>query len=100
MKIIRTKLLNQQNQLALLLAHVNEEIRMADIQKVRDVMMSTFTKVEGIMSKPVLSVKSDMPIPFAARFLTNFNVSCAMVIENNEVIGMVSLNGMVNNWED
>ena len=73
---------------------------MADIQKVRDVMMSTFTKVEGIMSKPVLSVKSDMPIPFAARFLTNFNVSCAMVIENNEVIGMVSLNGMVNNWED
>lgn len=129
---------------------------MADIQKVRDVMMSTFTKVEGIMkvsdalnmmrdnkinavlveprdendvygimtlkdiarkvigqgrnlhethiyeimSKPVLSVKSDMPIPFAARFLTNFNVSYAMVIENNEVIGMVSLNGMVNNWED
>ncbi len=129
---------------------------MADIQKVRDVMMSTFTKVEGIMkvsdalnmmrdnkinavlveprdendvygimtlkdiarkvigqgrnlhethiyeimSKPVLSVNSDMPIPFAARFLTNFNVSYAMVIENNEVIGMVSLNGMVNNWED
>jgi len=129
---------------------------MADIQKVRDVMMSTFTKVEGIMkvsdalnmmrdnkinavlveprdendvygimtlkdiarkvigqgrnlhethiyeimSKPVLSVNFDMPIPFAARFLTNFNVSYAMVIENNEVIGMVSLNGMVNNWED
>ncbi len=53
-----------------------------------------------IMSKPVLSVNSDMPIPYAARFLTNFNVSYAMVIENNEVIGMVSLNGMVNNWED
>ena len=52
MKIIRTKLLNQQNQLALLLAHVNEEIRMADIQKVRDVMMSNFTKVEGIMKVP------------------------------------------------
>ena len=129
---------------------------MADIQKVRDVMMSNFTKVDRIMkvsdvldmmrntkinavlveprdgndvygimtlkdiarkvigqgrnlhethiyeimSKPVLSVKSDMPILFAARFLTNFNVSYAMVIENNEVIGMVSLNGMVNNWED
>ena len=52
MKIIRTKLLNQQNQLALLLAHVNEEIRMADIQKVRDVMMSNFTKVDGIMKVP------------------------------------------------
>ena len=52
MKIIRTKLLNQQNQLALLLAHVNEEIRMADIQKVRDVMMSNFTKVDKIMKVP------------------------------------------------
>ena len=129
---------------------------MADIQKVRDVMMSNFTKVDGvmkvsdvlnmmrdkninailveprdendvygimtlkdiarkvigenrklheahiyeIMSKPVLSVKSDMPVPYAARFLTNFNVSYAMVIESNDVIGMVSLNGMVNRWKD
>jgi len=53
-----------------------------------------------IMSKPVLSVKSDMPVPYAARFLTNFNVSYAMVIESNDVIGMVSLNGMVNRWKD
>ena len=129
---------------------------MTGIQKVRDIMMSNFTKVDGIMkapdalnlmrdnkinavlveprdkndvygimtlkdiarkvigqsrklhethvyeimSKPVLSVNSDMPIPFAARFLTSFNVSYAMVIENNEVIGMVSLNGIVNRWED
>ena len=58
------------------------------------------THIYEIMSKPVLSVKSDMPISFAARFLTNFNVSYAMVIENNEVIGMVSLNGIVNRWED
>jgi signal-transduction protein with cAMP-binding, CBS, and nucleotidyltransferase domain len=129
---------------------------MPNIQKVRDVMMSNFTKVDGIakvsdilnmmkndrinavlveprdendvygimtlkdiarkvigqnrnlhethvyeiMTKPVLSINSDMPIPYAARFLTNFNVSYAMVIESNEVIGMVSLNGMVNNWVD
>jgi CBS domain-containing protein len=129
---------------------------MPDTQKVRDVMMSNFTTVDGvmkvsdslnmmrekkinailveprdkndvygimtlkdiarkvigenrklheahvyeIMSKPVLSVNSDMPIPYAARFLTNFNVSYAMVIEANEVIGMVSLNGMVNRWID
>ena len=129
---------------------------MVNIQKVRDVMMSNFTKVEGvmkvsdalnmmrekkinallveprdgndvygimtlkdiarkvigenrnlhethvyeIMTKPVLSITSDMPIPYAARFLTNFNVSYAMVIESNDVIGMVSLNGMVNNWVD
>ena len=31
--------------------------------------------VYEIMSKPVLSVTSDMPIPFAARFLKNFSVS-------------------------
>ena len=129
---------------------------MANIQKVRDVMMANFTKVDGvmkvsdalnmmrdekinailvkprdendvygimtlkdiarrvigesrklheahvyeIMSKPVLSINADMPIPYAARFLTNFNVSYAMVIENNAVTGMVSLNGMVNQWED
>lgn len=129
---------------------------MAEIKRVGDVMMSNFTKVDGIMkvsdalhmmrgrkinavlveprddsdvygimtlkdiarkviaprrklheahvyeimSKPVLSVTSDMPIPFAARFLTNFNVSYAMVIENNAITGMVSLNGMVDVWED
>jgi signal-transduction protein with cAMP-binding, CBS, and nucleotidyltransferase domain len=129
---------------------------MAEIQRVADVMMSNFTKVEGIMkvsdalhmmrskkinavlveprddsdvygimtlkdiarkviahgrklheahvyeimSKPVLSVTADMPIPFAARFLTNFAVSYAMVIEDNAVKGMVSLNGMVDLWED
>jgi signal-transduction protein with cAMP-binding, CBS, and nucleotidyltransferase domain len=129
---------------------------MGEIKRVGDVMMSNFTKVEGIMkisdalqmmrskrinavlveprdnsdvygimtlkdiarkviaqrrklheahvyeimSKPVLSVTSDMPIPFAARFLTNFSVSYAMVIENNEITGLVSLNGMVDVWED
>ena len=56
--------------------------------------------VYEIMSKPVLSVNFDMPIPFAARFLTNFNVSYAMVIENNIVTGIVSLNGIVGMWED
>ena len=33
------------------------------------------THVYEIISKPVLSVNSYMPIPYAARFLTNFNVS-------------------------
>ena len=32
------------------------------------------THVYEIMSKPVLSVTFDMPIPFAARFLTNCSV--------------------------
>jgi len=56
--------------------------------------------VYEIMSKPVLSVTSDMPISFTARFLTNFSVSYVMVIKNNEITGMVSLNDMVDLWED
>jgi CBS domain-containing protein len=58
------------------------------------------THVYEIMSKPVLSINADMPIRYAARFLTNFNVSYAMVIEINEVTGIVSLNGIVDRWED
>ena len=58
------------------------------------------THVYEIMSKPVLSINAYMPIRYAARFLTNFNVSYAMVIESNEVTGMVSLNGIVDRWED
>ena len=57
------------------------------------------THVYEIMSKPVLSVPASMPVPYAARLLTNFKVSYAMVIENNQVVGMVSLNGIVTNWD-
>jgi len=56
------------------------------------------THVYEIMSKPVLSVPASMPVPYAARLLTNFNVSYAMVIESNQVVGMVSLNRIVTNW--
>jgi len=57
------------------------------------------THVYEIMSKPVLSVPASMPVPYAARLLTNFNVSYAMVIESDQVVGMVSLNGIVTNWD-
>lgn len=58
------------------------------------------THVYEIMSKPVLSVQSDMPVPYAARFLTNFEVSYATVIEEGKIVGLVSLNGMVKQWKD
>ena len=57
------------------------------------------THVYEIMSKPVLTIQTTMPIPYAARFLTNFNVSYAMVLEKDEVVGMISLNGMVMQWQ-
>lgn len=57
------------------------------------------THVYEIMSKPVLSIPANMPVPYAARLLTKFNVSYATVIENNQVVGMVSLNGIVHSWD-
>ena len=57
------------------------------------------THVYEIMSKPVLSVPASMPVSYAARLLTNFNVSYAMVIESDQVVGLVSLNGIVTNWD-
>lgn len=58
------------------------------------------THVYEIMSKPVLSVQANMPIPYASRLLTNFNVSYAMVMDSNDVVGLVSLNGIVKNWKE
>ncbi len=57
------------------------------------------THVYEIMTKPVLSVPPNMPIPYAARHLTNFQVSYATVLENDAVIGMISLNGIVQHWD-
>ena len=48
-----------------------------------------------IMAKPVLMIDANMPVIYAARYLTNFNVSWAPVMENGELVGMVSLMGMV-----
>ncbi len=53
-----------------------------------------------IMSKPVLTVNANMPITYAARFLTNFNISWAPVMEKDELVGMVSLNGIVWKYEE
>ena len=58
------------------------------------------THVYEIMSKPVLCVPPNMPLPYAARHLTNFNVSYAMVLENDTVIGMVSLHGIAKHWDE
>ena len=57
------------------------------------------THVYEIMTKPVLSVPPNMPLPYAAQHLTNFKVSYATVLENNAVIGMISLNGIVQHWD-
>jgi CBS domain-containing protein len=48
-----------------------------------------------IMSKPVLSVNPDMDIRYCARLFARFDLARAPVVENGEVIGIVSLTDMV-----
>ena len=60
--------------------------------------------VYEIMAKPVLAVRPDMQIRYCARLFDNFGINHAPVIENDEVIGIVSyyllvLEGVVSSLE-
>jgi predicted transcriptional regulator len=46
--------------------------------------------VYEIMSKPVLTVRPDMEIRYCARLFDNFGISHAPVVENGNIVGMVS----------
>lgn len=48
-----------------------------------------------IMAKPVLKVDPDMDIRYCARLFARFDLSRAPVVENDEVIGIVSLTDLV-----
>ncbi len=48
-----------------------------------------------IMSKPVLSVNPEMDIRYCARLFARFNLTRAPVVDNGEVMGIVSLTDMV-----
>jgi len=51
--------------------------------------------VYEIMAKPLLSVDPDMDIRYCARYFENFSLSRAPVVENKNVIGVVSYTDMV-----
>ena len=51
--------------------------------------------VYEVMAKPVISIDPDMDIKYAARLFTRYHLSRAPVVENGEVIGIVSLTDMV-----
>ncbi|MGZ8161518.1 MAG: CBS domain-containing protein [Methylobacter sp.] len=51
--------------------------------------------VYEIMNKPVISVLPDMDIRYCSRLFANYNLVRAPVIENNQVIGVVSPNSLV-----
>ena len=46
--------------------------------------------VYEIMAKPVLTVRPDMEIRYCARMFENFGISHAPVVENGNIVGMVS----------
>jgi signal-transduction protein with cAMP-binding, CBS, and nucleotidyltransferase domain len=48
-----------------------------------------------IMSKPALSVSPEMDIRYCARIFSRFKLSRAPVVENGEVVGIVSYTDMV-----
>ena len=48
-----------------------------------------------IMSKPVISVSSDMDIRYCARMFEQFGLSRAPVVDNAKVVGIVSFTDMV-----
>jgi CBS domain-containing protein len=55
-----------------------------------------------IMSKPVITVDPDMDIRYCARMFDKFGLSRAPVVENRELVGIISytdmvLRGMMNN---
>ncbi|MDN3609327.1 CBS domain-containing protein [Vibrio ostreicida] len=55
------------------------------------------TNIYEIMTKPALSVQPDMNVKYCARLFERFGISRAPVIENGEIIGLVSYNNIVIN---
>lgn len=51
--------------------------------------------VYEIMSKPALTVDAEMDIKYATRLLTRFQLSRALVVEKDELLGVVTLRDMV-----
>ena len=51
--------------------------------------------VYEIMSKPVISLDPDMDVRHCARMFDRFGLSCAPVIENGQVMGIVTYNELV-----
>lgn len=46
--------------------------------------------VYEIMAKPIITVRPEMDVRYCARLFNNFGISHAPVIENDEVLGIVS----------
>jgi CBS domain-containing protein len=80
--------------------HVNDEYGMLLISDIaRQVVARDRSpqrvNVYEIMAKPVITVDPDMDIRYCARLFERFHLSRAPVLENNEVVGIISFTDMV-----
>jgi len=80
--------------------HENDEFGMVLISDIaREVLAKDRSpdrvNVYEIMAKPLLPVDPDMDIRYCARYFENFGLARAPVVENKEVIGIVSFTDMV-----
>ncbi len=80
--------------------HENDEYGMVIISDIaRNVLAKDRSpdrvNIYEVMTKPVLCIKADMDIRYAARLLERFELSRAPVVVHGEVIGIVSLTDMV-----
>jgi signal-transduction protein with cAMP-binding, CBS, and nucleotidyltransferase domain len=53
------------------------------------------TNIYEVMTKPVICVNKDMDIKYACRLLSNFGISRALVTDDGDVVGIVTLRDMV-----
>ncbi len=94
MKYIETKALIVKKR------HADDEYGMVLLSDISRQVLATDRAPERIniyeiMSKPLITVHADMDIRYCARLFERFHLSRAPVVENGEVIGIVSLTDMV-----
>lgn len=56
--------------------------------------------VYDLMTKPAISVHQDWNIKYAARLLTNVNISRAIVMDGDKLVGIISLTDLVKSLVD
>jgi len=53
------------------------------------------TNVYEVMSKPLITVAQGLQVKYAARLMSQFDVKRALIIENGELVGIVSMQDIV-----
>jgi CBS domain-containing protein len=56
------------------------------------------TSVYQIMTKPALTVHSHMNVRYALRMLSSFNINRALVLRDDELVGLVTMRDMVTGY--